>query len=169
MKNIEQYIRENLYLFNNTEPPQGHKGRFAQKLSKIQNRPCGNITLPRNHSIMVYHLSRVAISVAAVLIFVFTVQIPTKDDTKAHPDPISLLAQQEELVMEMIKKSNTYMAQQMANAVDNIMFEAIPLSELLPQELSIDQRNTILQNYYNTKAEGIIRVQKILACELTNN
>lgn len=157
MKNLDEYIKQNGDKFNDGELPGGHMERFGQRL---QQGRADNEThrKPRHKAIrMVW---KIALPIAAVIVAGLLLRISLEQKAEPGTDYAALLAQQKKEVLELINLStDPYLSEQMAYALDNVLFEAIPMDESLPKGLPSYRREKILQDHYNIKTEGIARIK----------
>lgn len=171
MKDLEQYIKENKELFNNGELPMGHQTRFQLKLQEQKPH--------KQHKTVTFTYktaTAILMSVAALFIIAFILGDLSKKEpaqtisvTIMNPDIYSQqMKHEEEEVIQMSKQLNERTEEQVLATLDNITFEAIPLAEQLPKELSDTERAKILQDYYKQKTEGIKKIKRFLAQELSD-
>lgn len=151
--NIEEYIKENREVFNEGTLPQGHHKRFLEKLQAQENK---HAKKQRTFTL----LTRTLLSAAAVFLLAFI--IGELSGNKKEKDYLALMLQEEEEVIQLISQADPFTGELMLNALENITFEAIPLKEQLPQEISDTQRKEILQAYYKQKTEGIQEIKAVL-------
>lgn len=149
--NIEQYIRENRARFNEGPLPRGHQQRFLEKLQATEQK---QVQIRRSSKFIRVILSAVAVVTLALLL---PLAFPT-----AQKDYMALMAEEEEAVIQLISRSDSFTRQQMTLALESITFEAIPLQEQLPEEIPAEQQQKILQTYYKQKVEGIQKLKDFL-------
>lgn len=171
MKDLEQYIKENKELFNDGELPMGHHTRFHLKLQEQKpTKKQKTVTLTYKTA------TAIILSVAALFIITFILgDLSKKESAKTisvtimSPDIYSQkMKHAENEVIELSKQLNERTEEQVLTTLENITFEAIPLAEQLPKELSDTERAKILQDYYKQKTEGIKKIKRFLAQELSN-
>lgn len=154
MENLEQYIRENREAFDYGMLPEGHKTRFLKRLGKRKRQN-------------VKYLYTALASVAAMLIFAVIVYMPSSDDmnfsNKTESEYAVLVTSLENDILDLSKKCDKKVAKEAIKAFKNIIFEAIPLSEQLPEELSDIEKARILRKYYKEKTDGLNRIKCYLA------
>ncbi|MEF9931057.1 MAG: hypothetical protein RSC28_07930 [Bacteroidales bacterium] len=167
MSDLEKYIKENSGLFNSGNLPEGHKERFMAKLKT-----------PKHNNVLTLKYSTIigmCASVAAILIVTFVLGDFSKQNEKQNISVINANIYEQEMqhektdVIKLAKQMDTNVEEQALTMLDNITFEAIPLSEQLPNELSIEQKAKILKEYYKQKTEGIKKIKIFLAQEISNN
>lgn len=146
---IEQYIQENKTLFNEGSLPEGHQQRFLEKLQAAEQK---QVRLRRSVKLVRTLLSAAAVVALALLI--------PRALPFAQKDYMALMLEEEEAVIQLLSQSDPFTRQQMSTALESITFEAIPLQELLPEELPSKQQQKILQAYYKQKVEGIQELKK---------
>ena len=62
-------------------------------------------------------------------------------------------------ILQMLPKDDL----QMINSVKSITQEAVPLTDLLPDELSPEKRAEILREYYKAKTAGLKKIKTLYA------
>lgn len=154
MENLEQYIKENREAFDNGVLPEGHRMRFLKRIDKRKGQN-------------VKYLYTALAAIAAVLIFAVIVYRPSSDDmefsNRAESEYAVLVTSLENDILDLSKKCDKKVAKEAIKAFKNIIFEAIPLSEQLPEELSDIERARILRKYYKEKTDGLNRIKCYLA------
>lgn len=169
MQDLEQYIKENKDLFHRDRLPEGHKERFMKKL---QNASPG-----REKSNIFNTVVRIILPVAAVFVIAFIIDnrsariIDFLENRYTYTTNYALLmADEERQVIELMKETDPFTGRQLMMALENITFEAIPLKDQLPAELSEKEKRQIMNNYYKQKTEGIQQIKDFLIQEqILNN
>ena len=67
------------------------------------------------------------------------------------------------------KSCNKKSAKEALKASRSVTFEAIPITEQLPEELSDEERAKILRRYYKEKTDGLKRIKTYLAEQSTTD
>ena len=164
MENLEKYIKENLEKFDYAEMPAGHKERFLEKLSALETNNQSNSRRPSN---IVWRIS----SVAAILIIALFIGRQSSEEFRVLDENgteyTTLMTTLENEIIEMSKNCNKKSAKEALKASRSVTFEAIPITEQLPDELSDEERAKILRRYYKEKTDGLKRIKTYLAEQST--
>ena len=155
MDNLEKYIQDNLEQFNSGELPQGHQERFMAKLGQVQ-KPGRIMPLSRKA------IFAAATAAAAIIIALFATLQPGNIG-QSYSIGIQEMAQEmyteESEILQMLPEDDL----QMINSVKSITQEAVPLTDLLPDELSPEKRAEILREYYKAKTAGLKKIKTLYA------
>ena len=164
MENLEKYIKENIKEFDCSEMPAGHKERFLEKLSALETNNQSN---SRRLSNIVWSIS----SVAAILIIALFIGRPSSEEFRVLDENgteyTTLMTTLENEIIQMSKNCNKKSAKEALKASRSVTFEALPITEQLPDELSDEERAKILRRYYKEKTDGLKRIKTYLAEEST--
>ena len=183
MENLEKYINENLEQISSCELPQGHKERFMAKLvaqegvqeaaqkaaqeAAVQESAAHGAT-PHHWKIAFWNRRRIlsAVSAAAVVaIGLITTVNPAVQDKiwsyKIHRSAQQIYIEETE-ILQMLGEDEQYMI----NNLKTITEEAVPLADILPQELSPKQRAEILIQYYKAKTASLKKFKTLYAMEV---
>lgn len=157
MENLEKYIQDNLEQFNKGEMPAGHQERFTAKLEALQTQE------PKPHHLPIRRiLFAASAAAAAIIIAMFTTLQPGSIES-SYSITVQELAQEmyteEAEILQMLPEDDL----QMINSVKSITQEAIPLTDLLPDELSPEKRAEILREYYKAKTAGLKKIKTLYA------
>lgn len=179
MENLEKYINENLEQISSCEIPQGHKERFMAKLAAqegvqetvqeaaVQESAAHGAT-PHNRKITIWNRRRIlsAVSAAAVVAIGLITAVNPAVQEKIWSYKIHRSAQQiyieETEILQMLGEDEQYMI----NNLKTITEEAVPLADILPQELSPKQRAEILIQYYKAKTASLKKFKTLYAMEV---
>lgn len=152
MDNLKQLIEENREIFENGELPTGHKKRFLDKINrnKIIKRDSLRITL--------------YLCAASVTAFLIIAPFIIKDNTEIGcPDGLadykSILKNRSSQIYLMADKLDSYNKDIVINTLDELVNEAIPFEDQLPQELDNTIRIQLSQQYYCPKIEGVEKLR----------
>lgn len=161
MENLEKYIQDNLEQFNTGEMPAGHQERFLAKLEALQSREQHQD--PKPHHLPIRRiLFAASAAAAAIIIALFTTLQPDSIES-SYSITVQELAQEmyteEAEILQMLPDDDL----QMINSVKSITQEAIPLTDLLPDELSPEKRAEILREYYKAKTAGLKKIKTLYA------
>ncbi len=157
MDRLEQYIKDNRESFDFGELPEGSRERLMKKWEKTSGRG-------------LVRLGRVAAGIAAsvALAFVFGYAVlggggrPSVDYLYSQ-EYISLLTTLDDEIVEMSRCCDSRTAKEAVRAARSIVDDVIPLEDQLPAEISAEERELILREYYQRKAEGLERIKDYLA------
>lgn len=178
MKELEQYIKENRSAFDEGNLPIGSKERFMRKLhvsgekeKDSENKmdtmvKTGENPLKSNKikSIDFKPIIKVLGNIAAVFILAFFISHFSKEEqASTEPDYPSLMVELGNKIISLNKESDQQTTEQMIKAMDDIIFEAIPLADQLPDEISEEEKARILREYYKRKNEGLKKIKTFLA------
>ncbi|MBE6229381.1 MAG: hypothetical protein E7119_02185 [Bacteroidales bacterium] len=176
MNDIEKYIKENMGSFNDSEMPTGHKERFLKKLEAEQKRDAGKIVQIGNSresgKKTKFHKLMAAISSMAAVIALCLILLTPKESETIHiqednTDYAELMHILESEIISLSEESNPDVAKEAIKASKRVTFEAVPLDEQLPAELSEREKARILREYYKQKSEGLKKIKTYLLAEQT--
>ena len=106
--------------------------------------------------------SRPSAAAAAIIIALFATLQPGEIEN-SYSIGVQELAQEmyteEAEILQMLPEDDL----QMINSVKSITQEAIPLTDLLPDELSPEKRAEILREYYKAKTAGLKKIKTLYA------
>jgi hypothetical protein len=163
MDDIEKYIKENKSMFDEKLLPDGDQERFFERFEKDKKR----------RSKMIFWFT--ACSAAASVLLILGLFI-SYNSIYNQTDEIELIYYDYNTQVNALKieidqqadKSSIFSSQdekeRLYQSIDNIAYDAIPLTELLPKEMDKNEKITILTEYYTRKIDGI----KLLQQEISN-
>ena len=161
MENLEKYIQDNLEQFNKGEMPSGHQKRFLAKLEALQSRE--QHQEPKPHHLPIRRILFAASAAAAAIIIALFATLQPGNIGQSYSIGIQEMAQEmyteEAEILQMLPEDDL----QMINSVKSITQEAIPLTDLLPDELSPEKRAEILREYYKAKTAGLKKIKTLYA------
>ncbi len=144
---MESFILHHHNSFYEGELPEGHFSRFQRE--RRQRR-----------------VSRYGTVLAGVLLLALFLMLPLANPydephqvVKEHQLRMNAI---ESDILSLCKTMDPGQANETIRAVRHITFEAIPLSEQLPQELPKQERIRILNQYYQKKTDGLIKLKNLL-------
>lgn len=170
MEKLEKIVKENREEFDNETLLDGDLERFRAKLAtsnivieeyKPERRIKINSSLPRRKSSF---WKVTLIPLAATLIILYGVNLVIRSLSKDND--------LRNIYVEYINDLNTLSTEIESIAIDkegasmivnNITFEAIPLTNQLPNELSNDEKAKIIREYYNQRLDGVRKFKTLLA------
>lgn len=162
MNDLEKYIKENAGHFNVGEMPQGHKERFLQKLeAQKPDKTTQQKAAKSVHNIF----GAISAIAAAFVIGYFALKPAPVQNIGAEEDKtdyLMLMHTLESEIAALSKECSESEAKEVAKALKGIMFEAVPLLEQLPDEITDIKRELILRKYYRHKTEGLKRIKEFL-------
>ena len=152
MDDLKKYINEHRDEFDSVplpsmSLPSGSKGRFMAKVRRRSN---------------VKRLGRVfytAISSAAALLAVVAILKYETDESLNVARMMQKMTDCEVEILSMVEMHNPYDVEDASSAIREITDEAVPLADLLPEELPSKERVRILKEYYGQKIEALERVR----------
>ena len=144
MDSLKQFIEENRSSFESEQLPSGHKMRMERKISSVRNR-------------------RFAIritGVAAAIILAAIIPISTIMNNKVDSITAMIWEYEGEIesrATELYQKAvqvDSHHQDIIIGTIDQLIYEAIPLSDQIPAGLNNERRREIYEEYYKTKLEG---------------
>lgn len=161
MENLEKYIQDNIEQFNTGEMPAGHQERFIAKLQALQSKEQAQTSKP--HRLPIRRILFTASAAAAAIIIALFATLQPGSIEESYSIAVQELAQEmyteEAELLQMLPEDDL----QMINSVKSITQEAIPLTDLLPDELSPEKRAEILREYYKAKTAGLKKIKTLYA------
>ncbi len=161
MENLEKYIQDNLEQFNTGEMPAGHQERFLAKLEALQSQE--QHQEPKPHHLPIRRILFAASAAAAAIIIALFATLQPGNIGQSYSIGIQEMAQEmyteEAEILQMLPEDDL----QMINSVKSITQEAVPLTDLLPDELSPEKRAEILREYYKAKTAGLKKIKTLYA------
>lgn len=162
MEEIKNTIEENRGFFESDSLPKGHKERLFKKMeSKITKREGllnSQKKLLSNKSLKYY------IAAAVVLAFIIISPLYKYNNSKGieviiGTNYVTIINEKSAVILSMIETLDPLSKEMVLNTLDQLIFEAIPFDEQLPQSIDPEQRNILEQSYYNPKLEGIEKLK----------
>lgn len=159
---LDTFISQNRDLFDE-ELPLGHLERFNRRIA-LKNSYKSKVRR--------FAISFSAVAAAVILGVIAFTQIRNSDTAEdENYEFMYYKAQIESVKNEIFNESS-----QIGGAVEteakgtiySIMNESIPLEQLLPEELTKAQKDTILKKYYQKKLKGLNQYKSIVSQELNN-
>ena len=144
MDNFKQFIEENRSGFESEQLPGGHKMRLERRISSTRSRR---------------YAIRIA-GVAAAIILVAIVPITSVMSNKVDSVIAMIWKYESEIelrVTDLYQKAVQLDSQHqdtIIDTIDQLIYEAIPLSEQIPFGLDKERRGEIYEDYYKAKLEG---------------
>lgn len=161
MENLGKYIQDNLVQFNKGEMPAGHQERFLAKLEALQSQE--QHQEPKPHHLPIRRILFAASAAAAAIIIALFATLQPGEIENSYSIGVQELAQEmyteEAEILQMLPEDDL----QMINSVKSITQEAVPLTDLLPDELSPEKRAEILREYYKAKTAGLKKIKTLYA------
>ena len=161
MENLEKYIQDNLEQFNTGEMPAGHQERFLAKLEALQSQE--QHQEPKPHRLPIRRTLFATSATAAAIIIALFATLQPGNIGQSYSIGIQEMAQEmyteEAEILQMLPEDDL----QMINSVKSITQEAVPLTDLLPDELSPEKRAEILREYYKAKTAGLKKIKTLYA------
>ena len=133
--------------------PAGHQERFLAKLEALQSQE--QHQEPKPHRLLFRRILFAASAAAAAIIIALFATLQPGEIENSYSIGVQELAQEmyteEAEILQMLPEDDL----QMINSVKSITQEAIPLTDLLPDELSPEKRAEILREYYKAKTAAL--------------
>lgn len=161
MENLEKYIQDNLEQLNKGEMPAGHQERFLAKLEALQSQE--QHQEPKPYHLPIRRILFAASAAAAAIIIALFATLQPGNIGQSYSIGIQEMAQEmyteEAEILQILPEDDL----QMINSVKSITQEAVPLTDLLPDELSPEKRAEILREYYKAKTAGLKKIKTLYA------
>lgn len=154
MDRLEQYIKDNRGSFDMELPPAGSRERFMARLDAGQD---DRKVLTFRRIRLPFMLS--AAAVAAVAALVITLALPGAD--REIQRTMQAMNSKEAEVIALVEDTCPQEMTAVLNSIRSITAEAIPFTDLLPDELPEKERVRIIKEYYGRKTEAL---QSLMAC-----
>ncbi len=184
MGDLEQYIKDNREAFDSGELPAGSRERFMRKLEMVQQNSAVDSSeksaASAKRGSLRYIFASVA-SAAAVLLIAFFIGYDGYNENGAADNDningmqvvenitveeyISMMNTLDDEIIEMSRKCDGKIAEEVVKASKSVQKETIPLEDQLPDELSEKKRAEILRQYYKEKTDGLKRIKSFLAVQ----
>lgn len=152
MDRLEQYIKDNAGRFDTELPPSGSRERFMAALekdssaSKVRKFPWGWISA-----------AVPAAAAVAVVVSVFGFSGVDREIERSVSD----MSIQEAKLIAWVENVCPQEMETVVKSIRSITAEAIPLPDLLPEEIPAKERARIIKEYYGRKTEAL---QSLMAC-----
>lgn len=138
MTELERYIIGNRGEFNSVPVPDRSRERFMARLETEKRKR------------RIRFISMVSAGIAACMATVMFLAFEP-DMTEVLEHHHSRLAAKELDIITMTETEHPYDIDEVMNSIRSITFEAIPLEDQLPEELSAKEKIDILNEYYDRK------------------
>lgn len=142
MTELERYILDNRDDFDCAPLPENSRERFMASVAAEKRK-------------RVIRLASVASTGIAAGFAALTVLTHEPDMEKILEKHYTRLAEKELDIITLAEANHPYEMDEVLNSIHSITFEAIPLEDQLPDELSARDRARILNDYYNQKYEAL--------------
>lgn len=159
MDKIRKFLDENGGLHYEEGLPSGDEERFFSRLDKPREIHFRRVI----HRPKVSFIRVIAVPLAACMLVILALQLYLRS-FQAGDLLDSIYSDYRDQVLalssEIIQLSETEEeAKENERTIEIITFEAIPMSELLPEELSLKERAGIMSGYYAQRLEGMKRLR----------
>ena len=155
MDRLEQYIKDNVGRFDTELPPPGSRERFVASLQQQKKENSA-----RKSRKLSWRMILMASSAAAALVAVVA-GLSFHAPDRAIVKSISAMNSQEAQVIALVADVCPEEMDAVMNSIRSITAEAIPLPDLLPDELPVGEKIRIVKEYYGRKTEAL---QSLMAC-----
>lgn len=142
MTELERYIIDNRDEFDSIPVPENSRERFMASVAAEK----------RKRRVRFASMATTGIAAASAALVVLT---HDPDMEKVLEKHYTRLAEKELDIITLAEANNPYEMEEVLNSIHSITFEAIPLEDQLPDELSNRDRVRILNDYYNQKYEAL--------------
>jgi hypothetical protein len=164
MDSFEEKIRDCSENLASIELPEGHKARFRRRLLNSR-KAAHRAVLLRWSSSAVAACLVIALSVLGAITYQQSGEPAQADNSQMvtpgygiYVDYMRKIENMTGQIADMgatMSESDYYMVNA---AIDNITSENVPLEEQLPEEMDSNEREQVLQNYYDCKAHAVQRL-----------
>ncbi len=148
MEELKDIIKENPQVFEQGDLPEGHRERFLMKVAQQSKRPL---------------YRRFNYKVAAVITLFILVTGQVLLNSFSSKDYGRILEQQSIKVQNLAQQLDPFQRDMVQGVIDQLVMEAIPLRDQLPQELSKREVRRIKESYYTPKIEGMNQLRNYVA------
>lgn len=152
MDRLEQYIKDNAGRFDTGLPPSGSRERFMAALEKERKSQ-------KVRRLSWFWTSAAVAAVAAVVAVVAGLSFTGVD--REIERSMSAMSMQEAQLIAMVEDTCPHEMDVVISSIRSITAEAIPLPDLLPEELPAKERTRIIKEYYGRKTEAL---RNLMAC-----
>ena len=142
MTELERYISENREEFDSIPVPAGSRERFQASVAAEKRK--SRIRL----------ISLVSTGIAAAFAALVAVTYEGNMESVLEQHHKRMTAKELDIITQA-ETNNPYDIDEVLNNIRSITFEAIPLEDQLPDELSVKEKIRILNDYYNQKYEAL--------------
>lgn len=161
MKDIKNIIKEERVLFESDLLPKGHKERFFQKMeSEWANKELFNSQRKPSKSRLYKYYIAAAMVLAIIIISPLFKSNSSKDTQEIIVNNyVTIINEKSAVILSMIETLDPVNKEMIISTLDQLVFEAIPFGEQLPQNIDPEQRDILEQSYYNPKIEGMEKLK----------
>ncbi len=153
MENLEQYIKNNLEEFDSGDLPAGSRERFMTKLEDSRKR-----AKSRRRYLFIGPAAGIA---ACVLLAIFIGH--GRDEVNGHSEHyMAILTTLNREIISLAMECDEMTADEITMATRSVIQDTIPLEEQLPDDLPEEEKEMIMREYYEKKAEGLRRIKENL-------
>ena len=162
-------------ILDDMEPAEGHFERFMEKAN-----PPKRIEFRRNISRKRIFWKAVLFPVAASIMLIFGANLLIKSlnaSKVSFSETVAAMEDPQEIYsayMDVVRESYEYLYSLTAydpengvsehfNTLESITLEYVPLMEVLPEEMSEEEKAEVLREYYNKRVESVIELRKYVA------
>ena len=142
MTELERFIIDNREDFDSMPVPENSRERFMASVAAEK----------RKRRIRFAGMASTGIAAASAVLFALSHEPDMEDILEKH---YTRIAKTELDIITLAETNHPYEVEEVMSSIHSITFEAIPLEEQLPDELSKNERIRILNEYYNQKYEAL--------------
>ncbi|NCB19936.1 MAG: hypothetical protein EOM61_10000 [Bacteroidia bacterium] len=154
MGNIKEFISSNKNLFENDPLPQGHRERFMKKAEKQKT------SISKMRIIRVVSLAAILMLLASPLIFLHKQEVICNG---SQVDYNTLIQEQAYEIKKLSEQLNQMDKDLVIGTLNQLVTEAVPFEEQLPDYLLEKERRMLQDSYYCPRIEGIKRLKDYVA------
>lgn len=155
MEHIKNNIAEYRSLFESDLLPKGHKERFFQKMEgtskQFYRKP------------YIYYIAAVMILAFIVATPIFNFKRVSNINEIAQNNYVSIINEKNADILSMIESLDALNKELVLSTLDQLVFEAVPFKDQIPQSIGIEQRAILEQRYYNPKIEGMNQLKNYVS------
>ena len=151
MDRLEQYIKDNRSSFDTELPPSGSRERF---MARLEDEKASRKVWPFRPVWL-----SAAVSAAGLVAAVITLSYSGVD--RDIERCVLAMSDQEARVIALVEEVCPQEMDVVMSSIRSITFEAIPFTDLLPDELPDKDRVRVIKDYYGRKIEAL---QELMAC-----
>jgi len=161
MEHIKNIIAENRSVFESDSLPQGHKRRFFRKIKKKVNSK--DRLLNSQSKLFIYSMAA-AVALAFIIVLpLFKYNRSKSIENAIGNSYVAILNERNAVILSMIGPLDPLDRELVLNTLDQLVQEAIPFEEQLPQNMDWEQKDILAQRYYCPKIEGMEKLKEYVS------
>ena len=151
MDRLEQYLKDNRSSFDVELPPSGSRERFMAGLE------AGN----KERQSIRFRSQWLSLCVSAAAAMAIVLSLSYTGADRAIERSISAMNSQEAKIIALVEEVCPQDMDMVMSSIRSITSEAIPFTDMMPDELPEEERVRIIKDYYGRKTEAL---QNLMAC-----